>query len=168
MAAPTCRILSRRTVSSPIPSTARCDRPAGDCGLWKSDINTIAENETGAVSTTANPIKDCSDSRISSAAICTSNLFGQSIYQIPADSGGGTPVNQWISFNRADWTINQTSSMFVRYIQESPVNPIGSVNNSPYNGYDTPKTQYNHGLEVGYSKAITPTPASATKCLIAL
>ena len=133
--------------------------------LWKSDINTIAENETGAVSTTANPIKDCSDSRISSAAICTSNLFGQSIYQIPADSGGGTPVNQWISFNRADWTINQTSSMFVRYIQESLVNPTGSVNNSPYKGYDTANTQYNHGLEVAYSKAITPTLASATKLL---
>ncbi len=133
--------------------------------LWKSDINTIAENQTGAVSTTANPIKDCSDVRIASASICTSNLFGQSIYQIPADSGGGTPVNQWISFNRADWTINQTSSMFVRYIQESLVNPTGSVNNSPYSGYDTANTQYNHGLEVAYSKAITPTLASATKLL---
>jgi hypothetical protein len=133
--------------------------------LWKSDINTIAEKETGAVSTTANPIVDCSDVRISAAPICASNLFGQSIYQIPADSGGGTPVNQWISFNRADWTINQTSSMFVRYIQENLINPTGSVNNSPYQGYDTANTQYNHGLEVAYSKAITPTLASATKLL---
>ena len=81
--------------------------------------------------TTAAPIHE------SPTPICTNNLFGQSIYQIPADSGGGTPVNEWISFNRADWTINQTTSMFVRYIQESLVNPAGSVNNSPYNGYDT-------------------------------
>jgi Carboxypeptidase regulatory-like domain len=133
--------------------------------LWKSDINTIAENETGAVSTSANPIKNCSDSRISSAPICTNNLFGQSIYQIPADSGGGTPVNQWISFNRGDWTINQTTSMFVRYIQENLVNPTGSINNSPYKGYDTANTQYNHGLEVSFSKAFTPTLASNTKLL---
>ena len=74
-------------------------------------------------------------------------------------------MNQWISFNRADWTINQTSSMFVRYIQENLVNPTGSVNNSPYQGYDTANTQYNHGLEVSYSKAFTPTLASATKLL---
>jgi hypothetical protein len=133
--------------------------------LWKSDVNAIAEKQTGAVSTQENPIVDCSDTRISNAPICTSNLFGQSIYQIPADSGGGTPVNQWISFNRADWTINQTSSMFVRYIQESLINPTGSVNNSPYKGYDTDNTQYNHGLEVAYSKAFTPTLASATKLL---
>ncbi|WP_348263562.1 carboxypeptidase regulatory-like domain-containing protein [Telmatobacter sp. DSM 110680] len=132
--------------------------------LWGSDINYIGLTQAG-LPTNTKLSGGCADAKISNTAICTKNLFGQSIYQIPADSGGGTPVNQWISFNRADWTINQTSSMFVRYIQESLVNPSGSVNNSPYKGYDTANTQFNHGLEVAYSKAITPTLASATKLL---
>ncbi len=74
-------------------------------------------------------------------------------------------MNQWISFNRADWTISQTTSMFVRYIQESAVNPAGTVNYSPYAGYNTAQTQYNHNLEISLNEAFTPTLASATKLL---
>jgi hypothetical protein len=132
------------------------------------DITSIAITQTGAVAPVGTPDEittGCADSRISAAPICTSSLFGQSIYQIPADSGGGTPVNEWITFNRADYTINQTTSMFVRYIQESLVNPAGSVNNSPYHGYNTANTQYNHNIEISLSKAFTPTLASATKLL---
>ena len=55
--------------------------------------------------------------------------------------------------------------MFVRYIQESAVNPAGYVNNSPYAGYNTPQTQYNHNLEVSFSHAFSSTLASATKLL---
>ncbi len=98
-------------------------------------------------------------------AILTTPLFGQAIYQAAADSGGGAPVNQWITFNRADFTINRTTSMFVRYIQESAVNPAGYINASPYDGYNTGQTQYNHNLEISLTKAFSPTLASATKLL---
>ena len=102
---------------------------------------------------------------VTNPSILTTPLFGQSIYEAPADSGGGAPVNQWITFDRADWTISQTTSMFVRYIQESAVNPAGYVNASPYAGYNTPQTQYNHNLEVSFSHAFSPTLASGTKLL---
>ena len=97
--------------------------------------------------------------------ILTTPLFGESIFQYPGDSGGGAPVNQWISFNRADLTISQTTSLFGRYIQESAINPIGYINQSPYTGYDTPQTQVNHNLEFSLSHAFSPTLASATKLL---
>ena len=135
------------------------------------DITQIAITQNGVTNadiadpTSTEITAGCADLRIATAPICASNLFGQSIYQIPADSGGGTPVNEWITFNRADYTINQTTSMFVRYIQESLVNPAGSVNNSPYHGYNTLNTQYNHNIEVSLSKAFSPTLASATKLL---
>jgi hypothetical protein len=132
------------------------------------DITNIALTETKTVAPAGLPgeiLTGCADPRIANAPICTTNLFGSSIYQIPADSGGGVPVNEWISFNRVDFTINQTTSMFARYIQESAVNPAGSINNSPYDGYDTAQTQFNHGLEISVSKAFSPTLASATKLL---
>jgi len=132
--------------------------------IWKADINSIALSQAKLPSTTTLS-GNCSDARIATTAVCSKNLFGQSVYQYAADSGGGTPVNEWISFNRADFTINQTTSMFARYIQESLVNPLSSQNNSPYAGYDTNNTQYNHGLEISISKAFTPTLASNTKLL---
>jgi hypothetical protein len=107
----------------------------------------------------------CADPTISATSICTSNLFGQSIYQAAADSGGGPPVNQWITFNRGDWNINQSTSMFVRYIQESAINPAGYINSSPYEGYNTPQTQFNHNLELSLTKAFSPAIASNTKLL---
>jgi hypothetical protein len=92
-------------------------------------------------------------------------IFGQAIYQAPADSGGGAPVNQWITFNRADFTFNQTTSMFVRYIQQSSVYPEGYINSSPYDGYNTGQTQFNHNLELSLSHAFSTNLASATKLL---
>jgi len=133
-------------------------------GLWKTDINKIGLAQQGLASTTTLS-GGCADPQIATSAICSSTLFGQSIYEVPADSGGGTPVNQWISFNRADFTINQTTSLFARYIQQSTVNPAGSVNNSPYAGYNTLNTQFNHSLEISLSKAFSSSLASGTKLL---
>jgi hypothetical protein len=132
--------------------------------VFGSDITNIALQQAQLPSDTTIS-GGCADPQISATTICTSNLFGQSIYQAAADSGGGAPVNQWITFNRGDWTINQTTSMFVRYIQESAVNPAGYINASPYEGYNTAQTQYNHNLEISLTKAFTPTIASATKLL---
>ena len=164
-------------LDKPINGTTYTGADIQNLGLWSDflddagnyagpgDISALAlaEAELNPDTTVLNG--GCADEQISGTAICTNKLFGQSIYQIPADSGGGTPVNQWISFNRGDWTINQTTSLFARYIQESSINPAGSVNNSPYHGYNTANTQFNHNIEISLSKAFTPTLASATKLL---
>ncbi len=151
-------------LAHPINSTEFTGADIQNQGLWTGDIDTIALAEKQLdPNTVLNG--DCADPQIATAAICTTKLFGQSIYQVAADSGGGTPVNQWISFNRSDWTINQTTSMFARYIQQSTVYPSGSANNSPYDGYNTGSSQFNHSLELSLSKAFSPTLASATKVL---
>jgi hypothetical protein len=164
-------------LARPINGTTYNGAAIQNLGLWTDslddngnyagpgDISAIALAEAKLNPDTTTLTNGCADPKIAATAICTTPLFGNSIYQIPADSGGGVPVNEWISFNRADWTINQTTSLFARYIQESLVNPTGSVNNSPYDGYDTANTQFNHNLEISISKAFTPTLASATKLL---
>jgi hypothetical protein len=128
-------------------------------------IVNIGLAQAGLTQDQENPVTSCADARISAMPICTKAIFGQAIYQAPADSGGGAPINQWITFNRADFTFSQNTSMFVRYIQQSGVNPEGYVNSSPYDGYNTGQTQYNHNLELSLSHAFSPTLASATKLL---
>jgi len=133
--------------------------------VFGNDVLDIADTAVGITYGSTGAPTSCSDARISATAICTDNLFGNSVYQVPADSGGGTPVNEWISFNRVDITLSQKTSMFVRYIQESLVNPPGSNNSSPYKGYNTENTQFNHGIEVSVSKSFTSNLASSTRLL---
>jgi hypothetical protein len=165
------RIRSAQNIISTVPTADFIAMTAPNMQDFFATYGKLAHPINGSLfSGASTPVQNAFGSDINALAlthpsILTTNLFGQSIYQVPADSGGGVPVNQWISFNRADWTINQTSSMFVRYIQQSTVNPPGTNNSSPYAGYDTGVTQFNHNLEASFTKAITPNLASATKLL---
>jgi hypothetical protein len=166
------KIRSAQNVIATVPTPALIAMSASNMQSFFSTYGTLAHPINGSTYTGASTaVQSVFGADVTYLAanghpsILTTPIFGQSIYQVPADSGGGTPVNEWISFNRADFTFSQTTSMFVRYIQEGLVNPVGSVNNSPYNGYNTDNTQYNHGLEVSLSKAFTSNLASATKLL---
>jgi Carboxypeptidase regulatory-like domain/TonB dependent receptor len=165
------RIRSQQNIVSTVPTADFLAMTAPNMQDFFSTYGKLAHPINGSLYTGSSSAvqsvfgTDINKIAITNPAILTTNLFGQSIYTVPADSGGGVPINQWITFNRVDWTINQTSSLFVRYIQESAVNPPGSLNSSPYAGYDTGQTQYNHNIEVSFTKAFTPNLASATKLL---
>ena len=98
-------------------------------------------------------------------AILTTPLFGTVVYQNPGDSGGGEPENQWISFNRIDYTISQKTSLYGRYIQQSSDVFPGTNNTSPYAGYNTGSNQKNHDLMVSLTHTFTASLASNTKLL---
>ena len=165
------RIRSQQNVISVVPTPEFIAMTPANMQAFFGSYGKLAKPINGSLYTGASPSvqsvfgTDINTIAKTNPAILTTNLFGQSIYTVPADSGGGDPVNQWITFNRADWTISQTTSMFVRYIQQSSVNPAGFLNSSPYAGYDTGQTQYNHNIEVSFTKAFTPNLASATKLL---
>ncbi len=122
-------------------------------GIWNTDINSVT---TGIAAT--NPSL--------AASINSTAIFGQSIFNIPANSGGGDPVDQWVTFNRFDWTISPTLSMYARYIQQSSIYPTGYVNASPYKGFNTSEKVANHNLMVSVSKAFSPRLALTTKLLL--
>jgi hypothetical protein len=128
-------------------------------GTWGSDITNIAEQQTGATGTS------CTDPGLTGAPICTTPLFGTVIYPVPGDSGGGTPVNQWINFDRIDWTISDKTQLMGRYIQQSSDFFPGTNASSPYKGYNTGSTQLNHDLLLSLVHTFTPSVASATKVL---
>jgi hypothetical protein len=129
-------------------------------GTWKSDLTTIAEQQTG------NTGSGCTDPNLAAAPICTTPLFGTVVYPVPGDSGGGTPVNQWINFDRIDWTISQRTQVFGRYVQQSSNFFSGTNASSPYKGYNTGSTQKNHDLLVSMTHTFSQAIASATKLLL--
>jgi hypothetical protein len=165
------RIRSAQNVVAVVPTTGLIGMSAANMQAFFTTYGTLATPINGQTYTGASAAAqaafgpDIATIQINNPAILTTPLFGQSIYSVPADSGGGTPVNQWISFNRGDFTINQTTSMFVRYIQQSTVNPAGTNAASPYAGYNTGNTQFNHNIEVSLTKAFSSNLASNTKLL---
>jgi hypothetical protein len=128
-------------------------------GLWTADITTIAKNQTGNTGTS------CSDAALASAPICATPIFGTVVYPVPGDSGGGTPVDQWINFDRIDWTVSEKTQVFGRYVQQSSNFFPGTNASSPYKGYNTGSTQKNHNLLLSVTHTFTPSIASASRVL---
>ena len=125
----------------------------------------IALQQAGLPATTV-VSNGCADAQISSTAVCSQALFGTVIYPVPGDSGGGTPVNQWINFDRIDWTISDRTQVFGRYVQQSSDFFPGTNASSPYKGYNTGSTQVNHNLLVSLTHTFGPSVASASKILL--
>lgn len=151
------------TLQYPVNSTTYTGADIQNQGLWATDLTTIAAAQTG--NTPTSTTSGCTDAGLANAPICTASLFGTVVYPVPGDSGGGVPQNQWISFNRADWTISDKTQMFGRYIQQSTDEFPGTVGSSPYAGYNTGETIKNHSLLLSITHVFTPSIASATKLL---
>jgi len=67
-------------------------------------------------------------------------------YQTPFDSGGGIPQNTWYSSNKVDFNLSDKTTMFGRYSVFNSSAFAGSVNNSPYTGFDTGQQQLNQNF----------------------
>ncbi|UWZ85740.1 TonB-dependent receptor [Occallatibacter riparius] len=165
------RIRSAQNIIAVVPTQAFINMAAKETQDFFGAYGKLAHPINGQTFTGSDPaVQNVFASDIASIAethpdVLTTPIFGQSIFQVPQDSGGGAPVNQWITFNRGDFTFNQNTSMFVRYIQQSSVYPDGYNNASPYDGYNTGVTQFNRNLELSLSHAFSPSLASATKLL---
>ena len=145
----------------PVNSTSYTGADIQNQGTWKGDINTLAGAPSGYTG------EACSDPTYASAPICTTALFGTVHYPVPGDSGGGLPVNQWINFDRIDWTISDQTQLFGRYVQQNSDNFPGTNASSPYQGFNTGSTQVNHNLLLSLTHTFSPSVASATKVLAA-
>lgn len=74
------------------------------------------------------------------------NVFDIVGYSAPSDSGGGTPQNTYNTFQRVDFNVSDKTTLFARYdLQNRPLLD-GSVNNSPYVGFDTGQKEKNQNL----------------------
>ena len=77
---------------------------------------------------------------------CT-DPFGETIaYSVPSDSGAGAPQNTYSTVQRIDWNISDKTTMFGRYALYSEDDFPGFIHSSPYVGYNTGQTFFNHSV----------------------
>jgi hypothetical protein len=64
-------------------------------------------------------------------------VFGQSIFNVPADIGAGLPQNTVETVGRVDYNMNANTSMYWRYAFTNGEFPLGTNAFSPFVGFDT-------------------------------
>jgi hypothetical protein len=92
---------------------------------------------------------------------CSSTLVGSPTcdivsYNVPADAGGGSPQNTTMEVARVDWNISDRTTFFARYASFKELDFAGTVNNSPYDGYNTGQTNYDQNYSFNLSHVFTP------------
>ncbi|MBV8832270.1 MAG: TonB-dependent receptor, partial [Acidobacteriaceae bacterium] len=85
------------------------------------------------------------------------------IYNVPADSGGGTPQNTWNNVGRIDYNLSDRTQMYVRVANYVEDDFTGSFTNSPYVGFDTGSSLDQQSYALSVTHTFTPQQVSQTK-----
>ncbi|MBL8188580.1 MAG: carboxypeptidase regulatory-like domain-containing protein, partial [Acidobacteria bacterium] len=89
--------------------------------------------------------------------------FGQTRFAVPENQGAGDPQNTYQTINRVDWNVNEKTQIYARYALDSLDQLAGSINYSPYAGFDTGQTNFNNNFLVSVTRTLTPNLVSQTK-----
>jgi hypothetical protein len=90
-------------------------------------------------------------------------VFARVEKSLPLDAGGGDPQNdyQWVS--RVDFTLSNSSQMYVRYAMQDQQAEPGTNSRSPYNGFDTGYLNKNHNILGSYTRVYGSSFTTQTK-----
>ena len=79
----------------------------------------------------------CGGSGAAAGLICD-----QVSFPVPSDAGGGSPQNTWMEVAKVDYNLSDKTTLTGRYASYKEFNFAGTVNFSPYAGYDTGQNAY--------------------------
>ena len=84
-------------------------------------------------------------------------------YSLPANAGGGSPQNTWETVERFDYNMTDKTTIFGRYAGYNESDFAGTVNTSPYQGFDTGQTFFNNNILVNMTHVFSPNFVSQSK-----
>ncbi len=97
------------------------------------------------------------------AALGSTPAYQTVIYNVPTDVGGGAPQNTWNMVGRLDYNLSDKTQTYFRYARYVENDFAGTVNNSPYIGYETGQFVDSQGYALSVTHAFSPTQVSQTK-----
>src|SRR5277367_1241109 len=89
--------------------------------------------------------------------------LGQVAFTAPVNAGGGEPGNTYNIVGRVDYSLNDKTQMFFRYVDYKEVDQIGSQFASPYSQYNVGQTFDNQAYLYNLSHVFSPSLISSTK-----
>jgi len=113
-------------------------------GKLASNVRTIA---TGPCSTT-----------VANSPTCDTVVFA-----VPSDAGGGSPQNTWMEVARVDYNFSANTTFFFRYAAYNEFDFPGTINASPYVGYNTGAHQFDQNYEISFVHFFSPALVNTAK-----
>jgi outer membrane receptor protein involved in Fe transport len=86
-------------------------------------------------------------------------------FAVPSDAGGGSPQNTWMELARVDYNLSNKTNLTGRYTSYKELDFPGTVNASPYAGYNTGQTNYDQNILVSLNHTFGSTLVNSTKFL---
>jgi hypothetical protein len=90
-------------------------------------------------------------------------LFDQVTYNAPSDAGAGNPTNSFIDSGRVDFNISAATQVFVRYSFQDRSDFAGTINTSPYAGFETGQTFYDNNALVSLTHTFSPSIVNSVR-----
>jgi outer membrane receptor protein involved in Fe transport len=90
-------------------------------------------------------------------------MMGIVSYTAPQNAGGGVPQNTYNVVVRGDYTLNDKTSMYFRYVDYHEDDQKGAAFASPYSQYDVSQTTKNQAYLYSVAHVFTPALSSSTK-----
>jgi outer membrane receptor protein involved in Fe transport len=90
-------------------------------------------------------------------------LFNEVTYNTAADAGGGLPQNTYDIVGNVDYNLNAKTQFSAKYALYSENDFAGSVNTSPYAGYETGQTNFDNHITLSLTHTFTPSLISQTR-----
>jgi outer membrane receptor protein involved in Fe transport len=129
-------------------------------GAQRSDLTTLGTYTKNDLPTAC---KGGAATGACAALAGTTPMFNKVAYKTPADAGGGSPQNAYDLVGNVDYNPNERSQMSFRYALYSELDFPGTVDTSPYKGYETGQTYKNNHLTVSFTHTYSPTLVSQTR-----
>jgi outer membrane receptor protein involved in Fe transport len=131
-------------------------------GGTRPDLRTIHVFTKGELDTLgADP---CATGSTTCAALPASTpMFDRVTYNAPNDSGGGLPQNTYSLVGRGDWNISPTTQFYSRYALENEIDAAGTINTSPYAGFETGERIRNNNILLALTHSFSSRWVSQTK-----
>jgi hypothetical protein len=90
-------------------------------------------------------------------------MFNEVTYQTPADAGGGLPQNTYDIVGNIDYNLSEKTQMSFRYALYNEDDFAGTVNTSPYVGYETGQTNVDNHATFSLTHTFSPSLVSQSR-----
>ena len=90
-------------------------------------------------------------------------MFNEVTYNTPADAGGGLPQNTYDIVGNVDYNWTDKTQLSVKYALYNESDFAGTINTSPYVGYETGQTNLDNHLTISLTHTFSPTLVSQTR-----
>ncbi|HWC18255.1 MAG TPA: carboxypeptidase regulatory-like domain-containing protein, partial [Terriglobales bacterium] len=91
------------------------------------------------------------------------DTFDKVTYNTPADAGADNPTNMFLNAGRVDFNLSAATQLFVRYAFQDRNDFSGTINTSPYVGFETGQTFYDNNGIVSLTHTFSPSVVNSTR-----